>query len=401
MLTCSDRIDVFCCGLRRFQVNALQHVTEATGGSLLLLPSFASPLDHSLCSALGRFVGHHAVLRVHTSQPLQIAHLVGAVGAPQEKRTSSDACVVHDIPLRAVSEAQGVAVLCELRDDVLAAQLYVQASLSYELPSGQRLTRTVTQQLQVTGNKAVFLESVEADTQAVLIAKRLVSAARDQPQPDAMLPDLDERVKRLLGVAVVPSVAALPSPLLPVPRLLFLLRRGPLLSAVLQHEDDIDALRVLFLHASLPTAMRLLQPELYVCVQDAATGAIAFIAAPLEDLMLQSDLVLFLDRHTDIFVWTGRSVSASVATRLQEACLARAAAERSRFPAPQVQFFGEGSSMARWLLCALIPSHKDSREAQMALVPRLAQLDPAVYTQLVAKFHHTDDLVRNHSLAFS
>lgn len=361
---------------------------------MLLLPSFSSPLDHSLCSALRRFAGHHAVLRVHASQPLRVSHLVGPVGMPLESRTKGDTCVVQDIPLRAVSGDQGVTVLCELRDDVLASHLYVQVSLSYELPSGQRLKRTVTQRLQVTGNKAVFLESVEADTQAVLIAKRLVSAARDNPMPDAMLPDLDARVKRLLAVAVVPTVPALPSSVVTLPRWLYLLRRGPLLSAVLQHEDDIEALRVLFLHASLPTALRLLQPELYVCAQDLASGAIGFMHAPLEDLMLQSDLVLFLDRHTDIFVWIGRSVSASVAAKLQEACLVRAASERHRFPAPLVQVFSEGSSMARWLLCALIPSHKDSREAQMALVPRLAQLDPAVYTQLVTKFHHTDDIVR-------
>ena len=393
--------------MRRFEVSALQLLSEATGGALLLLPGFAPPLEQSLIRALSRFSGHQGTLTLFLTHPLRVHHLVGPVAMPVTHEKGE--CVKQEVPLRAVDAAKGVTVLCELRDDVLASHLYVQAAVSFELPSGKRLTRVVTQRLHVTGNKAAFLDAVEANTQSLLLAKRFISAARGRPQPDAMLPELDRRVRQLLNFANVALPSELPVTLAPLPRLLFLLRRGPLLSAVLQHEDDIDALRVLFLQAAYGPALRLVQPELYVCSEGAAPGEVKWEAAPLEDLMLQSDLVLMLDRHTDVFIWAGRSVLPSLANRLQAACIARLISGEyaHRFPAPHVQSFAEGSSMARWLLCALIPSHKDSREAHFAAVPRLAALEPAVYSQLIAKFHHTDDLVRpifpvmSHSVPFT
>lgn len=366
-------------------------LSEATGGTLLLSPAFSAPVDASLARALHRFSGTHGTLTLRLSHPLRVHHLLGPVGAPQTREKGE--CVVQEVALRAVAGAQAVTVLCELRDDVLASQLLVQAVAAFELPSGQRLTRVVTQRLPVTGNRAAFLDAVDAPAQALLLAKRLVAAARARPQPDAMLPELDRRLRLLLAFAGA-APHALPPALQPLPRLLFLARRGPLLSAVLQHEDDIDALRVLFLQAAYAPALRLLQPELFVAAESAA-GAVTFEPAPLEDLMLQSDVVLLLDRHTDVFVWTGRAVLPPVAARLHAACAARAAEGADfaqRFPAPHVQSFAEGSSMARWLLCALVPSHKDPRDAHLAAVPRLAALEPAAYAQLVSKFHHTDDL---------
>jgi hypothetical protein len=369
----------------------------------LLLPSFAPPLDQSLSRALQRFKGSHGTLRLVLSRPLRVAHVIGpvssasALASPAATRANeSSACVVHELSLRGVEAGQGVTVLLELADDVLSEVLFIQAAFSCDLLSsaGRRFTRVVTQRLPVTGNRLAFLDAVLAPQQSLLQAKRLVAIARGRPQPDAVLPDLDRRLAQVLAFAGAAAVPALPAALSLLPRLFFMLRRGPLLSAVLQHEDDIDALRSLFLHAGHNAALRLLQPDLFVCSEEEQEGGggVLFTPAPLEDLMLQSDLVLLLDRHTDAFVWTGRHVPPARAARLQAAARAKIDADTERFPAPQLQAFSEGSSMARWLVCALVPSHKDPRDAQFAAVPRLASMEPAAYTQLMNKFHHTDDL---------
>lgn len=47
--------------------------------------------------------------------------------------------------------------------------------------------------------------------------------------------------------------------------------------------------------------------------------------------------------------------------------------------------------MARWLLCRLIPSHKDTKENHIASFPELKQLQENEYQSFIRKFHDTDD----------
>ena len=167
---------------------------------------------------------------------------------------------------------------------------------------------------------------------------------------------------------------------------LFLLRRGPMLGPILQHADDIDCIRCLFLQAEYEACARILQPAFFNVHSDGS-----LVQVPIEDVALRPNRVLLLDHFTDIFVWSGRNTvgpefdamrarAQSVATQLSS----------SRFPRPYVMQFGEGHSMARWLLCRLIPSHKDALEAIMVSFPELAQLPPAEVDALL-QFHDTDD----------
>ena len=92
----------------------------------------------------------------------------------------------------------------------------------------------------------------------------------------------------------------------------------------------------------------------------------------MEDLVLQSNMILYLDHHTDIFIWSGKDMMGNEYDALRQRCVQLANTFAiGRFPNPQLMSFYEGSSMARWLSCRLIPSHKDAREQQLKSFPLL------------------------------
>jgi len=221
---------------------------------------------------------------------------------------------------------------------------------------------------------------------SVLLAKRLILQARKAAvmETATIISTLDDTVKKLYANFRNTNIPTLSQSLHDVPRMLFMLRRGPLLGPILQHSDDIDYCRCLFLQAALPVCLRLMDPPFYQIENGDAS------VIPLEDLALQSNRVLLLDHHTEIFIWEGLNVER------REQLLAMAnqlAVDRAnnRFPRPYIMQFRERSSMARWLLCRLIPSHKDSKENQLQSFPELGQLTEAQYQALLRKFHNTDD----------
>jgi hypothetical protein len=226
------------------------------------------------------------------------------------------------------------------------------------------------------------------------------------------------------------------------------------LGPILQHIDDIDHVRSLFLIADFDDSLRLISPTLLEAVVAANSDSAAqlttvdFHVMPLDDIVLQSNKVLYLDHHTHIFIWSGLLTlglkNAQSAPTLpspmttfnemkRQQCLELA--KRSalyRFPQPEVLQFKvsgnidfcisflflfvvvivvasasasavccysqEASSMARWLQCRLVPSHKDTLEEQLQSFPQLAQLAVEERNKLMAKFHRTDDLSFNQYL---
>jgi hypothetical protein len=116
---------------------------------------------------------------------------------------------------------------------------------------------------------------------------------------------------------------------------LFHLRRGPLLSPILQHIDDVDCVRSIFLHAPVQDCLRLLVPPLLSFNADAA-----FEELPLDTLCLQSNRILLLDHHTHVMIWSGSRMTRPEYDVFREACMARvAAATATRLPAPKVLVF--------------------------------------------------------------
>ena len=169
---------------------------------------------------------------------------------------------------------------------------------------------------------------------------------------------------------------------------LFMLRRGPLLGPILQHPDDIDSVRCLFLQSKFECCKQLIEPALL-----AVTPA-GFVELPLETLALQSNFILYLDHVTDVFVWVGKQAKESAQSeQLRQTCVQLFQHQTAhRFPSPYFMSFNEGDSMSRWLLCRLVPSHKDPPEIQEKLFPSIKLLGEQQRRALVSKFHYTDDL---------
>jgi hypothetical protein len=239
-------------------------------------------------------------------------------------------------------------------------------------------------------------------------------------------------------------VYELPAELNILPLLLFHVRRGPLLGPILQHPDDIDVGRFIFLHANRTDALRACIPTLLsfntkgeleevrsthdthrdATRRDATTHArwkgtcnvthmaadrpranvphgvcacvvVVFVVCelPLETLALQSNRILLLDHHTQILIWSGSQVSTHAYDAYRHACVDRATAHsRHRLPRPEILTFNEGSSASRWMQVRLIPSHKDTEEWQNLTFPQLRTLTSPERQELIDKFLPTDEI---------
>jgi len=280
----------------------------------------------------------------------------------------------------------------------------------------QLVERVITRRLSTTGNKTTYITNMNEDLISVLVAKEFVLNARKLEQDnesfnDSILGKLDHTIYNIAKNcgSKEKRIFQLPSQLQNLPRKLFLLRRGPLLGPILQHPDDIDWIRSLFLNASFEDSKRIIEPPLYmVFLRDSDTDiskddtndkdnrSIDIYQVPVEDLSLQSDKVLILDHHTDIFIWSGLKRSSNDYNYLREYCLNYIHSQIThRFPQPNIMLFKEGTSMARWLQCRLIPSHKDSLEEQLVSFSQLDELTQEELAKLMSKFHRTDDLSFN------
>eukprot|EP00656_Telonema_subtile_P003015 TRINITY_DN11389_c0_g1_i1.p1 TRINITY_DN11389_c0_g1~~TRINITY_DN11389_c0_g1_i1.p1 ORF type:complete len:241 (-),score=67.72 TRINITY_DN11389_c0_g1_i1:221-943(-) len=173
-----------------------------------------------------------------------------------------------------------------------------------------------------------------------------------------------------------------------LPRLLFLLRRGPCLGQGQMNPDELDAHRCLLLRADLQLGTRIVFPQLYLVQPGPWT------ALPLEDLCLQPAWTLYLDQHTHVFIWGGALTKGEAhAPTRQHAHQVAQQQQAGRFPAPETLAFFEGDSLARYMTARLIPSHKDLPEEQRESLPQLRALGEEAQHALREKlWMDTDDL---------
>ena len=170
----------------------------------------------------------------------------------------------------------------------------------------------------------------------------------------------------------------------------FMLRRGPLLGPILQHADDISALRQAFISANISDAMALMDPMLYF----AAEAVADFRRVGCYETSLQSGHILFLDHHSTLIIWSGADTDGAKFEPIREtARRVAAAAADGRCPRPLVLEVVEGTSMTRWLQARLIPDHKDSpTEQRQHNAAALQGMEDGALQVMMGKFFQTDDL---------
>ncbi|KAJ0112039.1 hypothetical protein Patl1_00778 [Pistacia atlantica] len=297
-------IDILCAGTCPVRVPVLQPLAKASGGVLVLHDDFGEAFGVNLQRASTRAAGSHGLLEIRCSDDILVTQVVGP---GEEAHLDTHETFKNDtalsIQMLSVEETQSFAVSMENKGDIKSDHVFFQFAIQYSNVYQADISRVVTVRLPTVDNVSAYLGSVQDEVVAVLIAKRTLLRAKNHSDAIDMRTTIDERVK---------DVA---------------LKFGS---------------------------------------QEGGT----FEELPAHDLAMQSDKAVVLDHGTDVFIWLGAELAADEGRSAAALAACRTLAEElteSRFPAPRILAFKEGSSQARYFVSRLIPAHKDPPYEQLLL----------------------------------
>ncbi|XP_050237014.1 protein transport protein SEC23 A [Mercurialis annua] len=387
-------VDILCAGTCPVRIPVLQPLGKASGGVLVLHDDFGEAFGVNLQRASTRASGCQGLLEVRCSDDILISQVVGpgeeAHVEPHETfKNDTSLC----IQLLSVEETQSFSLSMETKGDLKSDSVFFQFSIQYSSIYQADISRVITIRLPVVDSVSEYLESVQDEVAAILIAKRTILRAKNSSDAIDARATIDERIKDIglkFGSQLPKSkLHRFPKELSLLPELLFHLRRGPLLGSIVGHEDERSVLRNLFLNASFDLSLRMVSPR---CLMHREGGT--FEELPAYDLAMQSDTAVVLDHGTDVFIWLGAELAADEGRSAAALAACRTLAEELtelRFPAPRILAFKEGSSQARYFVSRLIPAHKDPPYEQEARFPQLRSLTTEQRTKLKCSFIHFDD----------
>ncbi|KAK8980930.1 hypothetical protein V6N11_059623 [Hibiscus sabdariffa] len=387
-------VDVLCAGTCPVRVPLLQPLAKASGGVLILHDDFGEAFGVNLQRASARAAGSHGLLEIRCSDDILVTQVVGP---GEEAHIDTHETFKNDISLciqmLSVEETQCFSISLENKHDIKSDYVFFQFAIQYSNVYHADIARVITIRLPTVDVVSAYLQSVQAEVAAVIIAKRTLLRAKSYSDATDMQTTIDERVKDIalkFGSQVPKSkLYRFPKEISLLPELLFHLRRGPLLGSIVGHEDERSVLRNLFLNASFDLSLRMIAPR---CLMHREGGTFEELAA--YDLAMQSDTAVVLDHGTDVFIWLGAELTADEGRSAAALAACRTLAEELtelRFPAPRILAFKEGSSQARYFVSRLIPAHKDPPYEQEARFPQLRTLTTEQRTKLKSSFIHFDD----------
>ena len=118
-----------------------------------------------------------------------------------------------------------------------------------------------------------------------------------------------------------------------------------------------------------------------------------FHMVPAETLALLSNAVVVVDTLREIFIWVGAQHGSIENDPVYGGCVSLALSlAQHRSPPSAIRVVFENSSSARFVLCCLIPSHKDPLEVAAQTISPLQTLSPQALRDHVSKFFYTDDM---------
>ncbi|GAB4830645.1 Protein transport protein Sec23A [Ancistrocladus abbreviatus] len=387
-------VDILCAGTCPVRAAVLQPLAKASGGVLILNDDFGEAFGVNLQRASSRDAGSHGLLEIRCSDDILVTQVIGP---GEEAHIDTHESFKNDtsvsVQLLSVEETQSFSVFMETKRDIKSDYAFFQFVIQYSNVYQADIVRVITIRLPTVDSVSAYLDSVQDEVAAVLIAKKTLLRAKDFSDAIEMRSTIDERVKDIafkFGSLVPKSKLHLfPKELPLLPELLFHLRRGPLLGNIVGHEDERSVLRNLFLDASFDLSLRMVAPR---CLMHREGGT--FEELPAYDLAMQSDAAVVLDHGTDVFIWLGAELATHKGRCAAALAACRTLAEElteSRFPAPRILAFKEGSSQARYFVSRLIPAHKDPPYEQEARFPQLRSLTAEQRAKLKSSFLHFDD----------
>ncbi|KAF8387604.1 hypothetical protein HHK36_026257 [Tetracentron sinense] len=387
-------VDILCAGTCPVRVPVLQPLAKASGGVLVLHDDFGEAFGVNLLRASTRAAGSHGLLEIRCSDDILVTQVIGP---GEEAHTDAYETFKNDIStsirMLSVEETQSFSFSMETKGDIKSDYVFFQFAIQYSNVYQADISRVITVRLQTVDSVSAYLESVQDEVAAVLIAKRTLLQAKTSSDAVNMRVMIDERVKDIafkFGSQVPKSkLCRFPKELSLLPENLFHLRRGPLLGSIVGHEDERSVLRNLFLNASFDLSLRMVAPR---CLMHRDGGT--FEELPAHDLAMQSDTAVVLDHGTDVFIWLGAELAAQEGRSAAALAACRTLSEELtelRFPAPRILAFKEGSSQARYFVSRLIPAHRDPPYEQEARFPQLRSLTTEQRAKLKNSFLHFDD----------
>ncbi|XP_057439149.1 protein transport protein SEC23 A [Lotus japonicus] len=387
-------VDILCAGTCPVRVPILHPLAKASGGVFILHDDFGEAFGVNLQRASARSAGSHGLLELRTSDDILITQVVGP---GEESHVDTHETFKNDtalyIQMLSVEETQCFSISMETKGDIKSDFVFFQFTIQYSNVYQADVSRVITVRLPTVDSVSGYLESVQDEVAAVLIAKRTLLRAKNQSDAIDMRATIDERIKDIalkFGSQLPKSkLHCFPKELSLLPEILFHLRRGSLLGSIIGHEDERSVLRNLFLNASFDLSLRMVAPR---CLMHREGGT--FEELPAYDLAMQSDTAVVLDQGTDVFIWLGAELGADEGKSAAALAACRTLAEELtefRFPAPRILAFKEGSSQARYFVSRLIPAHKDPPYEQEARFPQLRTLTQEARTKLKSSFVHFDD----------
>ena len=418
-------VHIMCIGSVPFNTPLLRKLSQANGGSVTIYRTFGCTLEQNILQALTRFSSARIGLTgkgtknirtnvsVRSTYGVELAHVIGpsnlviseqAMPAPAIETGSA----VHDFSM-VMADANSAITFYFNASKVgsLDRCTYIQFIVTATDEAGGSVSRVITRRLVTTSSKEAYLKSVDIGVTTVAIGKKAVRMASNLQNPALASEDICNRMYNTIGFfrrCCERKQELFPGCLEAIPKQLFNLLRGPCIGSIIQHEDDIECVRDMYLKASFEDCIRLTSPQLmclsrHKLIQAGRPPAVdpklletLLVRVPLETLALQSNSILILDHHTDILIWSGAEMKGIEYDVVRTTCIQMV--EQwcvGRYPYPNIMQFSEGDSMARFLEARLVPSHKDSEFQQLKSFPILAQLDKYQLKELREKLVWTDD----------
>lgn len=195
----------------------------------------------NLQRASTRAAGSHGLLEMRCSDNILITQVIGP---GEEAHTDSHETFKKDtslsVQMLSVEETQSFSM--ETRGDIKSDYFFFQFAIQYSNVYQADISRVITVRLPTVDSVSAYLESVQDEVAAVLIAKRTLLQAKTFSNAIDMRGTIDERVKDIaskFGSQMPKSkLYRFPKELSLLPELLFHLRRGPLLGSIVGHEDE-------------------------------------------------------------------------------------------------------------------------------------------------------------------
>jgi len=189
-------VDIFCAGTCPVRIPILQPLAKASGGVLILHDDFGEAFGVNLQTAAKRAAGSQGIFEIRCSDGIYVSRVIGP---GEEAHLDAHETFKNDnsmsIQMLSVEETQSFAVSMEQKSDIKENRVFFQFAAHYTNVNHANISRVITIILPTTDNLSAYLESIEGEVTAVLIAKRAVLQANNPSDAASMRLVIDERIK--------------------------------------------------------------------------------------------------------------------------------------------------------------------------------------------------------------